>query len=72
MRTYLLAPTFPERERHSPAGGAFTPYKEYILRRWEEGCENALQLWREVHERGYRGSATTVRDFVVPRCASRE
>lgn len=43
-----------------------TPYKEYLLQRWEEGCQNALQLWREVKQQGYTGCATNVRDFVVP------
>jgi hypothetical protein len=66
VRTYLLAKTFPERQRHSPVNGPLTPYKEYLLQHWEEGCQNALQLWREVREQGYSGSATTVRDFVVP------
>ena len=66
VRTYLLSDTFPERQRHSPVNGPLTPYKEYLLSRWEAGCQNALQLWREVKAKGYTGSATTVRDFVLP------
>ncbi len=70
VRTYLLATTFPERERHSPVNGPLEPYlepyKEYLLQRWEAGCQNALQLWREARARGFPGSATAVRDFVVP------
>nr|MDQ2686781.1 ISL3 family transposase [Armatimonadota bacterium] len=66
VRQYLRADTFPERKRGSPVNGPLTPYKEYLLRRWEEGCRNALQLWREVKEQGYPGCATAVRDFVVP------
>src|SRR3712207_6314260 len=45
VRTYLLAQSFPERQRHSPVNGPLEPYKEYLLQRWEEGCQNALQLW---------------------------
>ncbi len=66
VRRYLRADTFPERKRESPVNGPLEPYKEYILRRWEAGCRNALQLWREVREQGYPGCATAVRDFVVP------
>ena len=66
VRAYLRCPTFPERKRHSPVNGPLEPYKEYILQRWEAGCRNALQLWREVKERGYPGCANAVRDFVVP------
>ena len=66
VRTYLLAETFPERQRTSPINGPLTPFKEYLLRRWEEGCHNALQLWREVKQKGFAGSATAVRDFPRP------
>ena len=66
VRSYLRAATFPERQRRSPVNSPLTPYKEFILDRWEEGCQNALQLWREAKARGYPGSATAVRDFVLP------
>ena len=66
VRTYLLASTFAERQRHSPVNGPLEPYKPYLLQRWEQGCRNALQLWREVRARGFPGSATCVRDFVHP------
>jgi len=66
VRAYLRSPTFSEHRRHSPVGGPLEPYKEYLLTRWEEGCRNALQLWREVKSQGYPGCATAVRDFVVP------
>ena len=38
VRSYLRADTFPERNRCSPMNGMLTPYKEYLLNRWEEGC----------------------------------
>ena len=41
------------------------PYTEYLLTRWQGGCENAARLFREIEAQGYRGSATTVRDFVA-------
>lgn len=66
VRGYLRSDTFPERDRRSPVNGMLTPYKEYILTRWEQGCQNALQLWREVKAQGFTGGATAVRDFVRP------
>jgi transposase len=41
------------------------PYADYLLKRWQDGCENAAVLFREIEMQGYRGSATTVRDFVA-------
>jgi transposase len=39
---YLRAPTFPERKGRSDAGkSVLTPYKEYILKRWNAGCRDA-------------------------------
>ncbi len=66
IRTYLRSETYPERQRYSPVSGTLTPYKDYLLNRWEAGCQNAHQLWREVKERGFTGGATAVRDFVFP------
>ena len=66
VRNYLCSDTFPQRNRRSPVHGKLTPYKEYILTRWEEGYQNALQLWREVKEQGFTGGAVAVADFVRP------
>ena len=71
-----MAETFPERalrcaahlarQRNSPANGPLTAFKDHLLKRWEEGCHNALQLWREVKEQGFGGDAAAVRDFLRP------
>ncbi len=42
------------------------PYKDYLMRRWNEGCRNAQQMYREIKERGYTGSETAVGRFVAP------
>src|SRR5207248_3852549 len=39
----------------------FTPY---LVRRWQEGCQTAAYLYKEVQALGYRGSKRTVRRFV--------
>jgi transposase len=46
------------RTRH--VGSMLDPFLEYLCQRWAEGCHNGNQLWRELRERGYRGSRKMV------------
>jgi transposase len=39
------------------------PFKSYLLQRWNEGCHNATQLFREIKPEGYPGEVTMVRLF---------
>jgi transposase len=58
---YLQAPTFPERKGRSDTGKSIlTPYKERLLKRWNAGCREALQLFRDLRRHGYTGSYPTV------------
>jgi transposase len=58
---YLQAPTFPERKGRSDTGKSLlTPYKAYILKRWNAGCREALRLFRGLQRQGYNGSYPTV------------
>ena len=36
------------------------PFVPYLCQRWKDGCHNATQLWRELKERGYPGTARMV------------
>jgi transposase len=36
------------------------PFLPYILQRWNEGCHNGSQLWREIHAQGYPGTRSTL------------
>ena len=57
----LQAPTFPERKGHTnPGKSVLTPYKERLLKRWNAGCREALQLFRDLRRHGYTGSYPTV------------
>jgi transposase len=45
--TYLRMKQPPERTRiHQPGRSNLDPYKEYLIKRWNEGCRNA-QLMRD-------------------------
>jgi transposase len=58
---YLRTATLPERKRRTDRGRSLlTPYKAYLLERWNAGCRDALRLFRELQPRGYPGSYATV------------
>jgi transposase len=63
VRKFVNTETFPEM---APRGrtGALTPFEPYLLKRWKEGCRNALQLWREGCAKGYRGTTRQVSKWV--------
>lgn len=42
------------------------PYRVYILQRMQEGCVNAVVLYDEIHEMGYTGGITQLRNFMRP------
>ncbi|MFI1855085.1 ISL3 family transposase [Streptomyces sp. NPDC020480] len=42
------------------------PWAEYLNMRWQEGCTDSGRLFREIQERGYRGSSRSVRRWLEP------
>jgi transposase len=64
---YLQMKQPPERTRIHQAGRPnLDPYKEYLIKRWNEGCRNAQLLYREIKAQGYTGSNTAVGRFIAP------
>ena len=59
VRRYRFADAPPVRDDARRAS-ALDPYDPYLRRRWAAGCRNALQLWREIRERGYAGTSRQV------------
>jgi transposase len=52
----LRRATFAGRKRRSDLGDSvLTPYKSYLLERWNAGCYTAMRLFRELRQRGYAG-----------------
>ena len=39
------------------------PYKEYLIKRWNDGCRNAQLVYREIKEQGYTGSDQPIARF---------
>jgi transposase len=64
---YLQMKQPPERTRIHRAGGSqLEPYKDYLIRRWNEGCRSAQQMYREIKAQGYTGSDSAVSRFIAP------
>jgi len=60
VQRFANAETFPERAVRAPYRSIADPYEVYLRRRWEEGCHNATQLWREIREQGFTGSRSSL------------
>lgn len=76
VRRYVHADSFPERRRPSRQPSMLDPFEPYLGKRWQEGCRNASQLWRELKGRAIpalekefwsgRGSAGRSRRLLHP------
>jgi transposase len=63
---YLARPEPPPRRRITKRRRKLVePYKEYLTRRWDEGCHNKSRLFREVWDRGYGYSQSNVIRFLA-------
>ncbi len=65
VRKYASAEAFPARLPHGAGPSLLDPYVAYLAERIDEGCENAMALWRETRERGYPGTSRQVHRFVA-------
>jgi transposase len=54
-------PVYPERARSSK----LAPYMGYMIQRWESGCHNATQIWREIRKQGFNGSRRIVSEWAT-------
>jgi len=62
---WLRVGTFPVRSPQAPRARMVAPYEPYLRERWQAGCQNARQLWREVRAQGFVGGKESVRRLVV-------
>jgi transposase len=62
VKRYVLARELPKRGAPVlQTTSTVLPYLGHITRRWNEGCQNGTQLWREIQALGYAGSYSSVR-----------
>ena len=60
VEKYLAFKVPPQRRPFTKKVSAIAPYEDYILKRWKEGCHNAMQIHREISEQGYPGAYQNV------------
>lgn len=67
VSNWLKANTLPAYERRTKNESKIEPFEAYILNRMNEGCVNAVVIFDEIVEQGYRGKLTILREFMRPR-----
>jgi len=60
VQKFLQAGSFPERQPRAPRRMEVAPFLPYLHERWASGCHNAVQLWRELRQQGYRGGRASI------------
>ena len=64
---YARAGAFPERVLRAPVLSIIDPYLPHLEVRFSAGCENGMQLWREVQALGFAGTAKQIRRWLQAR-----
>jgi transposase len=62
---FVAAGSFPERADRSAQRSILDPFLPFMRERWLAGCDNGMQLWREIKEQGYSGSRALVASWVA-------
>jgi transposase len=57
---FLCSGKFPERATPRRKSPRVNKFREYLERRWAEGCHNATKLYREIQMQGYVGGRSMV------------
>src|SRR6266487_1448430 len=57
VQRWLTQGEYVETNYHHQHRSRFDAYEAYVMRRWDEGCHNIQQLWREIKALGYPHSA---------------
>lgn len=60
VERWLAAGGEPEHHRKRSSAQIIDPFRDYLVRLWQEGCHTGEQLWREIKEQGFRGGRATV------------
>jgi transposase len=66
VQRWLTQGGYVETNYHHQHRSRFDAYEAYVMRRWDEGCHNIQQLWREVKAQGYPHSDRALRAHLEP------
>jgi transposase len=65
VQKFAYAQTYPETASYRAKAGMLHPYETYLRERWQQGCRNGAQLYREVVAMGYPGKRKQVARLVA-------
>jgi transposase len=60
VRKYRASEQFPVYPRSKRQKSLLDPYVTFLQQRWDAGCHNTQQLWRELQAQGFPGSSRSV------------
>ena len=66
VQSWLAHDGYSETHYHHKYRSRFDAYADYVVQRWEQGCHNIEQLWREIQAQGYPHSAQALRRHLEP------
>jgi hypothetical protein len=66
VQRWLTQGEYEETNYHHRHRSRFDAYEAYVMRRWDEGCHNIQQLWREIKAQGYPHSDQALRKHLEP------
>ncbi|BCL78793.1 transposase [Ktedonobacteria bacterium brp13] len=67
VQRWLTSDDYPETQYHTRRHRSrFDAYAAYVQQRWDEGCHNIQQLWREIKAQGYPHSDRALRAHLEP------
>ena len=61
VQRWLKDGAYVETNYHHRHRSSFDAYEAYVRRRWDEGCHNIQQIWREIKAQGYPHSDRALR-----------
>jgi transposase len=66
IQRWVKEETYVETNYHHSHRSSFDAYAPYVKQRWESGCHNIQQIWREIQARGYPHSDRALRAHLEP------
>jgi transposase len=72
IQRWVSEGAYVETHYHHRHRSRFDAYEAYVKQRWEEGCQNIQQIWREIKAQGYPHSDRALRAHLEPLCAKEQ
>ncbi len=67
VRKFAHAESFPGRAARAPGPSILDPFRAHLNARLAAGCENAMELWRELRALGFEGTPKQVHRWLAER-----